>query len=123
MFNTLYSRKKSGPRVMTALRNFVISILRLIGYQNIAKALRDMAAKPHIAINRYIITMLILSIFVKTSTSRDSCCQILSDSNIHPVCPASYPFFVNEVSLNFIDRSVSYSLSTLPLPGISGTKS
>ena len=32
----------------TTLRNFVISILRLIGYQNIAKALRDMATKPHI---------------------------------------------------------------------------
>ena len=41
-------RKKSGPRVMATLRNFAISILRLIGYQNIAAALRDMAAKPHI---------------------------------------------------------------------------
>jgi predicted transposase YbfD/YdcC len=41
-------RKKSGPRVMATLRNLAISILRLIGYQNIAAALRDMAAKPHI---------------------------------------------------------------------------
>lgn len=48
MFNTIYSRKKSGPGVMATLQNFVISILRLIGYQNIAKALRDMAAKPAI---------------------------------------------------------------------------
>ena len=43
-------RKKSGPRVMATLRNFVISILRLIGRKNIAKALRDMAAKPHMAL-------------------------------------------------------------------------
>jgi predicted transposase YbfD/YdcC len=43
-------RKNSGPRVMATLRNFVISILRLIGYQNIASALRDMAAKPHMAL-------------------------------------------------------------------------
>ena len=42
--------KKSGPRVMATLRNFVISILRLIGRKNIAKALRDMAAKPHMAL-------------------------------------------------------------------------
>lgn len=43
-------RKNSGPRVMATLRNLVISILRLIGYQNIASALRDMAAKPHMAL-------------------------------------------------------------------------
>jgi hypothetical protein len=42
--------KKSGPRVMATLRNFAISILRLIGRKNIAKALRDMAAKPHMAL-------------------------------------------------------------------------
>ena len=42
--------KKSGPRVMATLRNFVISILRLIGRKNIANALRDMAAKPHMAL-------------------------------------------------------------------------
>ena len=44
-------RKKSGPRVMATLRNFVISILRLVGHQNIARALRDIAAKPHLALN------------------------------------------------------------------------
>lgn len=43
-------RKKSGPRVMATLRNFAISILRLSGYQNIAGALREMAAKPHRAL-------------------------------------------------------------------------
>jgi hypothetical protein len=43
-------RKNSGPRVMATLRNFVISILRLNGYQNIASAIREMAAKPHIAL-------------------------------------------------------------------------
>ena len=43
-------RKNSGPRVMATLRNFAISILRLSGYQNIASALRDMAAKPHRAL-------------------------------------------------------------------------
>ena len=44
------ARKKSGPRVMATLRNFTINILRLIGYHNIAAALRDMAAKPHISL-------------------------------------------------------------------------
>jgi len=29
---------------------FAISILRLIGYANIAKALRDMMAKPHLTL-------------------------------------------------------------------------
>jgi predicted transposase YbfD/YdcC len=43
-------RTKSGPRIMATLRNFAISILRLIGYSNIAKALRDMMAKPHVAL-------------------------------------------------------------------------
>jgi len=42
--------KKSEPRIMPTLRNFVISILRLIGQKNIAKALRDMAAKTHMAL-------------------------------------------------------------------------
>ncbi|MFO8164698.1 MAG: ISAs1 family transposase [Desulfatiglandales bacterium] len=40
-------RTKSGPRTMATLRNFAIGILRLIGYSNIAKALRDMMANPH----------------------------------------------------------------------------
>lgn len=43
-------RKHSGPRVMATLRNFAISVLRLFGYHNIAAALRDMAAKPHLAL-------------------------------------------------------------------------
>jgi len=43
-------RTKSGLRVMATLRNFAISILRIIGYSNIAKALRDMMAKPHMAL-------------------------------------------------------------------------
>ena len=43
-------RTKSGPRIMATLRNFAISILRLIGYTNIAKALRDMMAKPHLTL-------------------------------------------------------------------------
>ena len=43
-------RKNSGPRVMATLRNFAISVLRLSGHQNIAAALRDMAAKPHLAL-------------------------------------------------------------------------
>jgi predicted transposase YbfD/YdcC len=43
-------RTKSGPRVMATLRNFAISILRFIGYRNIAKALRDMMAKPHLTL-------------------------------------------------------------------------
>ena len=43
-------RKKSGPRMMATLRNFAISILRLVGYKNIANAIRDMAAKPHLTL-------------------------------------------------------------------------
>lgn len=43
-------RKKSGPRIMATLRNFAISMFRLIGYTNMAKALRDMMAKPHLTL-------------------------------------------------------------------------
>jgi len=43
-------RTKSGPRMMAALRNLAISILRMIGHSNIAKALRHMAAKPHLCL-------------------------------------------------------------------------
>jgi hypothetical protein len=43
-------RSKFGPRMMAILRNFAISILRLTGVENIAKALRTMAAKPHLAL-------------------------------------------------------------------------
>ena len=40
-------RTKSAPRVMATLRNLAISLLRLAKRPNIAKALRDYAAKPH----------------------------------------------------------------------------
>ena len=43
-------RTKSGPRIMATLRNFAISIFRLIGCTNMAKALRDMMAKPHLTL-------------------------------------------------------------------------
>jgi predicted transposase YbfD/YdcC len=43
-------RTKSGPRIMATLRNFAISIFRLLGYTNMAKALRDMMAKPHLTL-------------------------------------------------------------------------
>ena len=43
-------RTKSGPRIMATLRNFAISLFRLIGYTNMAKALRDMMAKPHLTL-------------------------------------------------------------------------
>jgi predicted transposase YbfD/YdcC len=42
-------RTGAGPRVMATLRHFAISILRLQGHANIAKAIRTMAAKPHLA--------------------------------------------------------------------------
>ena len=43
-------RSKFGPRMMAILRNFAISILRLTGIKNIAKALRNTSAKPHLAL-------------------------------------------------------------------------
>lgn len=43
-------RKGNAPRVMASLRNFTISILRSFHIKNIAKALRDMAAKPHLSL-------------------------------------------------------------------------
>jgi hypothetical protein len=36
---------------MAGLRNLAISLLRLAGYTNIAKAIRDLAAKPHLALS------------------------------------------------------------------------
>jgi hypothetical protein len=35
---------------MATLRNFAVSILRLVGHANIAKAIRHLAAKPHVAL-------------------------------------------------------------------------
>jgi predicted transposase YbfD/YdcC len=36
-------RKKAGPQVMATLRNIVLSLLRLLGIDNIAKAIREFA--------------------------------------------------------------------------------
>ena len=44
-------RTKSGPRVMAALRNLSIGILRLQKYSNLAKALRHYAAKPYLTLS------------------------------------------------------------------------
>jgi hypothetical protein len=43
-------RTKNGPWVMATLRNFAISLLRLIGYKSIPEGNRDMAAKPHLTL-------------------------------------------------------------------------
>lgn len=43
-------RAGSTPLVMAALRNTAISLLRLLGATNIAKACRQMAAQPHLAL-------------------------------------------------------------------------
>ena len=43
-------RTKSGPRVMAALRNVAIGILRLRKHSNIAQAVRLYAAKPHLTL-------------------------------------------------------------------------
>jgi len=40
-------RKKNGPQVMAALRNFAISLLRLAGFTNITSALRACAEDGH----------------------------------------------------------------------------
>lgn len=42
-------RTKNGPNVMASLRNFAISIMRLLKMKNIASSIRHMAAKPHLA--------------------------------------------------------------------------
>jgi predicted transposase YbfD/YdcC len=39
-------RTGGGPRMMASLRNLAISLLRLAGHHNIAKALRHHARKP-----------------------------------------------------------------------------
>jgi predicted transposase YbfD/YdcC len=43
-------RTKNGPRMMACLRNLAIGLLRLVGYTNIAKALRHLAATPHLSL-------------------------------------------------------------------------
>ena len=44
-------RTKSGPRIMSTLRNLAISVLRFLGHSNIPKATRRMMFKPHLALN------------------------------------------------------------------------
>lgn len=44
-------RSGSLPWVMATLRNLVIALLRRAGYTNIAAALRDMAARAHLAVS------------------------------------------------------------------------
>lgn len=43
-------RNLNGPMVMTCLRRFAISLLRLNGESNMARAFRKLWAKPHMAI-------------------------------------------------------------------------
>jgi hypothetical protein len=43
-------RRGRGPAAMAALRNFAISLLRLAGETNIARATRKLAAQPHRAL-------------------------------------------------------------------------
>ena len=43
-------RRLNGPMVMTCLRRYAISLLRVKGQTNIAQAFRWLWAKPHVAI-------------------------------------------------------------------------
>jgi len=43
-------RTGAGPRMMASLRNFAISLLRLLGFDNIAGALRALSWKPNTAL-------------------------------------------------------------------------
>lgn len=43
-------RSKNGPQMMATLRNFAISLLRLIGYKSIPEGNRDFAGKPHLTL-------------------------------------------------------------------------
>jgi predicted transposase YbfD/YdcC len=49
-------RTSNGPQIMAALRNLVITALRLAGYTNIAAALRRHAREPHRPLITYKIT-------------------------------------------------------------------
>jgi hypothetical protein len=44
-------RRKNGPHVMAALRNFAIGLLRLAGFKNIASALRTCARTTRLALH------------------------------------------------------------------------
>lgn len=46
-------RKKNGPRVMAGLRNFVISLFRLMNITNIAEAGRHFAAKSSLSLRLF----------------------------------------------------------------------
>ena len=43
-------RKGKGPQMMACLRNFAISLLRLMNFKNITKATREFAARSHLAL-------------------------------------------------------------------------
>ncbi len=43
-------RTKKGPQMMSCLRNIAISLLRLVKEKNIAKAVREIAARPYLAL-------------------------------------------------------------------------
>ena len=43
-------RKGKGPQMMACLRNFAISLLRLMNFKNITKATREFAARTHLAL-------------------------------------------------------------------------
>ncbi|NIM97200.1 MAG: ISAs1 family transposase [candidate division Zixibacteria bacterium] len=43
-------RTRNAPRVMASLRNFAISLLRCFQIKNIAKMLREMAARPYLSL-------------------------------------------------------------------------
>jgi len=43
-------RTRNAPRIMASFRNFVIGLFRYLGSTNIAKSLRSMSAKPHLAL-------------------------------------------------------------------------
>jgi predicted transposase YbfD/YdcC len=43
-------RTRNAPRIMASFRNFVIGLFRHLGSTNMAKSLRSMSAKPHLAL-------------------------------------------------------------------------
>lgn len=47
-------RVLNGPMVITCLRRFAISLLRIHGIKNISEAFRKLWAKPHLAVNMVI---------------------------------------------------------------------
>lgn len=40
-------KTKSGPQMMACIRNFVISVLNILGLKKIASSIRFFASKPH----------------------------------------------------------------------------